>query len=72
MRDGRFLFAARPNGGPIVETLRKFLDFAGEERIVVEPDGPDVYVFHVPLADGRRLPLPLPEVSTQRTCGRAG
>jgi hypothetical protein len=40
------------DGGPIVETLRQFLDFAGEKRIKVDPDDPDVYVFHVPLADG--------------------
>ena len=40
------------DGGPIVETLREFLDFAGEERIQVDPDDPDVYVFRVLLADG--------------------
>ena len=52
---GKVFYVPSPielDGGPIVETLREFLDFAGEERIKVDPDDPDVYVFHVPLADG--------------------
>jgi len=52
---GRVFYVPRPielQRGPIVETLREFLDFAEEKRIQVEPDDPEVYVFHVPLEDG--------------------
>ena len=52
---GKVFYVPRPielESGPIVETLRAFLEFAGEKRIQVEPDDPDVYVFNVPLKDG--------------------
>ena len=54
------------DAGQIVQTLRKFLDFSGEKRIMVEPDDAEVYVFHVPLDNGAATVLSN-RASTDRT-----
>ena len=52
---GKVFYVPRPLelvGGPLAETLRDFLTFAGVRRTAVEPDHPRLHVFTLPLADG--------------------